>query len=96
MDIKFEQFTELIAPIFANDAAEISMFVLQSTFDCLFDQTSNGTIGQDQFDSLLTLIHGVNAHKRHLLHENFRHLFGSHSNHVSFESIKLFNNKKKS
>jgi hypothetical protein len=86
LNIKFERFTELIAPVFANDAAEISSFVLRSTFDCLFDQNSNGSVEQEEFRSLLILLHGVDTHKQSLFHENLRHIFGSHSNHISFES----------
>jgi hypothetical protein len=80
VNIKFQQFTELIAPIFANEAAEISSFVLRSTFDRLFDQNSNGTIEQEELQSLLILLQGFNMTKQNLLYENFRR-----NNRISFK-----------
>jgi len=84
LNIKFGQFIDLITPIFANDAAEISSFVLRSTFDCLFDQNSNGKIEQEEFDSLLILLQGFNTYKQNLLHENLRQIFDHRTNHISF------------
>jgi hypothetical protein len=87
--MKFEQFTELIAPIFANDAAEISSFVLRSTFDRLFNQNSKSTIEQEEFDSLLILLQGFNTYKLNLLHENLRQIFDNRKNHISFKGKHL-------
>jgi hypothetical protein len=88
LNIKFEQFIDLLGPIFANDAAEISPFVLRSTFDRLFDQNSNGTVEQGEFESLLILLQGMNKNKQYLLHENLRQMFPSRNNHISFKGIK--------
>ncbi len=94
LNMKFEQFTDLIAPVFANDAAEISSAVLRSTFDRLFDQNSNGTIEQEEFDSLLILLQGINVYKQNLLHENLRQIFGSRTNHISFKGKNIQRRKK--
>jgi len=88
--MKFEQFIDLIAPVFANDAAEISSFVLRSTFDRLFDQNSNGTIEQEEFESLITLLRAFNTNKNDLdkkilLYENLRKTFANRNNHISFK-----------
>jgi hypothetical protein len=92
--MKFEQFTDLIAPVFANNAAEISDFVLRSTFDRLFDQNSNGTIEQEEFDSLLTLLRAFNANsddleKKFLLYENLQQTFANRNNHISFKGKRI-------
>ena len=88
--MKFEQFTDLIAPVFANNVAEISEFVLRSTFDRLFDQNSNGTIEQEEFQSLLTLLKAFNnnAHdseKYAFLNEHLREAFAHRSHHMAFK-----------
>jgi hypothetical protein len=88
--MKFEQFIDLIAPVFANNAAEISDFVLRSTFDRLFDHNSNGNIEQEEFQSLLTLLRAFNTHKndleRHVsLNENLRKTFARRNNRISFK-----------
>jgi folate-dependent tRNA-U54 methylase TrmFO/GidA len=88
--MKFEQFIDLIAPVFANNAAEINDFVLRSTFDRLFDQNSNGTIEQEEFESLLTLLRAFNTNKndlekKNLLYENLRKAFANCNNHISFK-----------
>ena len=93
--MNFEQFIDLIAPVFANNAAEISDFILRSTFDCLFDQNSNGTIQQEEFDSLLTLLRAFNANKYDLdeekpLHKNLRQIFINGNNHISFQGKQKF------
>lgn len=82
-----------MTPIFANDAAEISNSVLLSTFDYLFDQNSNGTIEQEEFDSLLILLQGLNTYKLNLLHENLRQKFGNRTHHISFKGKNLFQRK---
>ncbi|CAF0827259.1 unnamed protein product [Rotaria sordida] len=61
LNLNFEQFTDLITPIFANDAAEFSSFVLRSTFDHLFDLNSNGTIEQDEFEALFFITSSLNG-----------------------------------
>jgi hypothetical protein len=96
--MKFEQFIDLIAPVFANNAAEINDFILRSTFDRLFDQNSNDTIGQEEFESLLTLLRAFNTNKNDLekkilLYENLRQIFANHNNHISFKG-KINSNKK--
>ena len=88
--MKFEQFIDLIAPVFANNAAEINEFILRSTFDCLFDQNSNGTIEHEEFESLLTLLQAFNTNKndidkKTLLYENLRTTFANRNNHISFK-----------
>jgi len=95
----FEQFIDLIAPVFANNAAEISDLILRSTFDRLFDQNSNGTIEQEEFKSLLTLLRAFNTNKNDLekeilLYENLRKTFANRNNHISFKG-KTNSNKKK-
>jgi hypothetical protein len=80
LNIKFQQFTELIAPIFANEAAEISTFALRSTFDRLFDLNSNGTVEQGELQSLLILLQGWNTTKQNFLQENL-----PRNNHISFK-----------
>jgi hypothetical protein len=95
--MKFEQFTDLIAPVFANNAAEISDFVLRSTFDRLFDHNCNGTVEQDEFQSLLTLLKAFNVNKNYLekkflLNENLRQTFAHRKNHISFKG-KIINTK---
>ena len=59
LNMKFEQFIDLIAPVFANECSRNKYFVLRSTFDRLFDQNSNGTIEQEEFESLLILLQGL-------------------------------------
>ena len=66
MNMTFEQFIDLLAPVFANNAAEINEFVLRSTFDCLFDQNSNGSIEKEEFQSLLTLLRAFNSNQTDL------------------------------
>jgi len=97
--MKFEQFIDLITPVFANNAAEINDFILRSTFDRLFDQNSNDTIGQEEFESLLTLLRAFNTNKNDLekkilLYENLRQIFANRNNHISFKG-KINSNKKK-
>ena len=87
--MKFEQFIDLIAPVFANNAAEISDFVLRSTFDRLFDQNSNGSIEKEEFESLLTLLRAFNTNqndfeRKIFLYENLRTTFADRNNHISF------------
>ncbi|CAF0842538.1 unnamed protein product [Rotaria sordida] len=73
LNLNFEQFTDLITPIFANDAAEFSSFVLRSTFDHLFDLNSNG----------------FNSKKQNLLQENLRQMLGNRNKHISFQGINI-------
>jgi hypothetical protein len=92
--MKFEQFTDLIAPVFANNAAEINDFVLRSTFDRLFDQNSNGTIEQEEFESLLTLLKAFNNNRNDLeknvfLYENLRQTFANRNNRISFKGKRI-------
>lgn len=93
--MKFEQFIDLIAPVFANNAAEISDSILRSTFDRLFDQNSNDTIEQGEFESLLTLLRAFNTNKndlekKFLLYENLRKTFANRNNHISFLEFSQF------
>ncbi|CAF0899169.1 unnamed protein product [Adineta steineri] len=90
INMKFEPFVDLIAPVFANDAAEISISVLRLTFDRLFDQNSNGTVEQQEFEALLILLQGFNTHKQSLFNENLRQIFPSRTNHVSFKGLTTF------
>lgn len=83
--MKFEQFVDLIVPIFANEAVEVTSTVIRSTFDQLFDQNSNGVIELEEFDCLFRLLHGIDSYKQNLLHENFRLLCNHRSNHLSFK-----------
>ena len=83
--MRFEQFIDLITPLFASDAVEISHFMLRSTFDYLFDQNSNGSIEPQEFEPLFLLLHGNNASKLDLFHEHLRQIFSNRSNHVSFK-----------
>ncbi|CAF2464757.1 unnamed protein product [Rotaria sp. Silwood2] len=87
LNLNFEQFTDLITPIFANDAAEFSSFVLRSTFDHLFDLNSNGTIEQEEFESLFLLLQGFNSKKQILLQENLRQMLGNRNKHISFKEF---------
>ncbi|CAF3567837.1 unnamed protein product [Rotaria sordida] len=89
LNLNFEQFTDLITPIFANDAAEFSSFVLRSTFDHLFDLNSNGTIEQDEFEALFLLLQGFNSKKQNLLQENLRQMLGNRNKHISFQGINI-------
>ncbi|CAF3403890.1 unnamed protein product [Rotaria sp. Silwood1] len=84
LNLNFEHFTDLITPIFANDAAEFSNFVLRSTFDNLFDLNSNGTVEQEEFESLFLLLQGFNTKKQNLLQENLRQMLGNRHKHISF------------
>lgn len=96
LSMKFEEFINLITPVFANEAAEISNTLLRSTFDRLFDQNSNGTIEPGEFDSLFILLHGLNSFKLNLFHENLRQIFGTHAHHISFKGkINLISKLKK-
>ena len=88
--MNFEQFTDLIAPVIANDAAEISAFVLRSTFDRLFDQNSNGTIEKEEFQSLINLLKGLNNNQSNLdktstSNGNLRRLFIHRNGHITFK-----------
>lgn len=83
--MRFERFIDLITPLFANDAVEISPFVLRSTFDYLFDQNSNGSIEPPEFEPLFLLLHGNDASKLNLFQEHLRQLFSNRSIHVSFK-----------
>ena len=88
--MKFERFTDLVAPMIANNAAEISETVLRSTFDGLFDQHCHGIIAEDEFESLVTLlkgftIHGNDGHEKSLISDRAGHLFTDRSNHISFK-----------
>ena len=87
MGMTFEEFIVLIDPIFANEAAEVSMSVLRSTFDNLFDQNSNGTIEREEFESLFVLLHGWMGKKKHLSDENLRQIFSNRLNHISFQGL---------
>ncbi|CAF0725620.1 unnamed protein product [Rotaria sp. Silwood1] len=95
LNMNFEQFIDLIAPVFANNAAEINDFILRSTFDCLFDQNSNGTIEQEEFDSLLILLKAFNTNennfeKKILLYEHLQQTFTNRNNHISFKEFSEF------
>ncbi|CAF1045712.1 unnamed protein product [Adineta ricciae] len=90
--MRFEQFIDLITPLFANDAVEISHFVLRSTFDYLFDQNSNGSIEPQEFEPLFLLLHGNDASKLNLFHEHLRQIFSNRSNHISFKEFADFVN----
>ena len=92
--MKFEQFADLITPVFANDAAEISTIVLRLTFDHLFDQNSNGTVEQEEFESLCILLQGFNTYKKNLLQENLRQMLGNRNKHISFKGIHIQNKYK--
>jgi hypothetical protein len=88
--MKFERFTDLVAPMFANNAAEISETILRSTFDGLFDQHYHGIIAEDDFASLVTLLKGFNIngtdwHGRSLMSDCAGHMFTDRNNHISFE-----------
>ena len=88
--MKFEQFTDLIAPVFAHNAADINDFILRSTYDRLFDQKSNGTIDQEEFHSLLKLLKAFNRNQNDLernfyLYETLRQTFAHRNNHISFQ-----------
>ena len=78
-----------MTPVFANDAAEISISVLRSTFDRLFDQNSNGTIEQPEFQSLSILLHGYNPAKQNLLFENLRQILSTRVSHISFKGKRI-------
>jgi hypothetical protein len=91
--MKFEQFIDLIAPVFANNAAEINDFILRSTFDRLFDQNSNDSIERQEFESLITLLRAFNTNqtdieRKILLYENLRKIFVNQNNHISFKGKK--------
>lgn len=88
--MKFEQFIDLLAPVFANNAAEINEFVLRSTFDRLFDQNCNGSIDKEEFQSLLTLLRAFNRNQTDLerknsFEENLHETFVNGMNEISFE-----------
>lgn len=93
--MKFEQFIDLIAPVFANNAAEIHDFVLRSTFDRLFDQNINGSIDKEEFQSLLTLLRAFNTNQTDLerrlaFYENLRDAFANRNNQISFQGKSIF------
>lgn len=93
--MKFEQFIDLIAPVFANNAAEINDFVLRSTFDRLFDQNINGSIDKEEFQSLLTLLRAFNTNQTDLerrlaFYENLRDAFANRNNQISFQGKSIF------
>lgn len=88
--MNFEQFIDLIAPVFANNAADINEFMLRSTFDRLFDLNSNGTIEQEEFDSLVILLKAFNKNESDLekkirSYENLRQRFIDCNKHISFK-----------
>ena len=88
--MKFEQFIDLIAPVFANHAAEINDFVLRSTFDRLFDQNSKGYIERQEFESLITILRAFNTNQTDIerkifFYENLRKIFADRNNHISFK-----------
>lgn len=93
--MKFEQFVDLIVPIFANEAVEVTQCAVRSTFDCLFDQNSNGTIELEEFDSLFRLLHGIDPYRQNLMHESFRQLCNHRSNHISFKGNSKFTRVKR-
>jgi hypothetical protein len=70
----FEQFTNLIVPIFVNKAADINDSVLRCTFDCLFDQNFNGTIEREEFQSLLQLLQMFNHNTFESRDESFSNI----------------------
>jgi hypothetical protein len=89
LNMKFEQFIDLIAPVFANHAAEINDFILRSTFDRLFDQNSHGFVERQEFESLITLLRAFNTNqmdieRRISLYENVRKTFANQNNLISF------------
>ncbi|UJR25779.1 hypothetical protein I4U23_007132 [Adineta vaga] len=95
LNMKFEQFTDLIAPVFANNAEDINDFTLRSTYDRLFDQKSNGTIDQEEFQSLLKLLKAFNRNQNDLeknfyLYETLRQTFAHQNNHISFQEFSEF------
>ncbi|CAM4740344.1 unnamed protein product [Rotaria magnacalcarata] len=95
LNMNFEQFIDLIAPVFANNAAEISDFMLRTTFDRLFDLNENGTIERDEFDSLLILLrafnrNGNNLQKNFVSYENLRQRFTNLNGHISFKEFSDF------
>jgi len=88
--MKFEHFIDLLAPVLANNAAEISEYVLRSTFDLLFDQNSNGSVEQDEFQSLLTLLRAFNlnemkSERKMFLDEHLRQTFATRNNRIGFK-----------
>ena len=83
--MKFERFTDLVAPMFANNAAEISETVLRSTFDGLFDQHCHGIIAEAEFASLVTLLKGFSISGKSLRSDSAGHMFTDRSNHISFK-----------
>lgn len=89
--MKFEQFIDLLAPVFANNAAEINEFVLRSTFDRLFDQNCDGSIDREEFQSLLTLLRAFNSNqtdkeRKISFDENHQISFQGKSTRIEFES----------
>ncbi|CAF2049859.1 unnamed protein product [Rotaria magnacalcarata] len=87
INIKFEQFTDLITPVFANEVSEVSSFVLRATFDNIFDQNSNGKIEQKEFEAIFILLQGSNTDKQQLLQENFRQILGRRTKHITFKEF---------
>ena len=88
--MKFEHFIDLLASGLANNAAEISEYVLRSTFDLLFDQNSNGSVEQDEFQSLLTLLRAFNlnemkSERKMFLDEHLRQTFATRNNRIGFK-----------
>ena len=83
--MKFKVFIDLIAPLFVNDAAEISNSVLRSTFDRLFDQNSNGKVEQQEIASLLILLQGFDTYKHNLSHENRTQILNNRNNQIAFK-----------
>ena len=87
--MKFERFTDLVAPMFANNAAEISETVLRSTFDGLFDQHCHGIIAEDEFASLVTLlkvfdVNGNQCYEKSSMSDAAGHMFTNRNKPISF------------
>ncbi len=78
--MKFQRFIDLIDPLFANEAAEISNSVLRLAFDCLFDQNSNGKVEQHEMESFLILLQGFDTYKHNLCQ-----IFNNRNNPISFK-----------
>lgn len=89
LNMSFEQFTDLLTPVVACNAAEITDSILRSTFDCLFDQDSNGTIEQEEFQSLLILLNTFNSkadsERKSFINEILQETFSRRHNHLTFK-----------
>lgn len=93
LNMKFEQFIDLISPVLSCHVADLTDSVLRTTFDRLFDQNSNGTIEQDEFQSLLILLNSFNNktdfEKKFFIDESLQQTFHRRRHHLTFKGEKI-------